>query len=149
MYKIFLLITMLTIGYQNMAEKPIQERQSNINLVLNTFTKIPEEIDGCNCKFYLSEQNEEDVENKREKYIFVNDFASIGFARINGKLEKFELKKFDDDEHSYLYSNKVYVLKIIVSAKVYKNEKSYLKADIILSKGDKMLKKDIIGSCGC
>ena len=120
-----------------------KERKKN-DLTLDVFTAFPDEIDGCSCSFYLSEEDEEN-----QKYIFVNDFVSVAFASVNGKLEQFELKKFEESKRSYLYTNGVYELEIKVTNKVYRAEKSFLEATIILTRGDKSLQKDIAGNCGC
>ena len=136
---------MLTIGYRNMTKKPVQERQRNNTLTLNTFTKIPDEIDGCGCYFYLSEKDE-----KKERYIFVNDFASVAFVSVKSKLQRFELKKHKEGSSEYLYSNGAYQLKVqITEKKTDGEESSRMKGIIILSKGKSVLHKAFVGSCGC
>jgi hypothetical protein len=152
---IFLLIIELFIGFnlefinnssQNIRKINNQPSSKNSsNFTLKTFTQIPNEIDGCGCYFYLT--NEDEI---KEKYIFINDFAEIAFVSIDGKLEKFKLIKHSEASGFYSYTNGIYQLTIeIVSKKSDGYETSRLKGIIKLTKGKQMYEKKIIGTCGC
>lgn len=120
-------------------------KKDTIDFNLNTFTTIPNEIDGCGCYFYLSKEDE-----KNGNYLFVNDFANIAFVSINSKLEKFELKEHKEASSVYIYSNGNYDLKVEITKKENEgNESSIIIGLIILSKGKSLIEKEFIGSCGC
>ena len=126
-------------------QQEFTSKKDSIDFNLNTFTTIPNEIDGCGCYFYLSKKDE-----KNEKFIFVNDFANIAFISINNKLLKFVLKEHKEAQNIYIYSNGNYVLKVDITEKENEeNETSKIKGIIILSKGKNIIKKEFIGSCGC
>lgn len=122
------------------------KQQSKLIISLNTFTNLPDEIQGCACYFYLTKRDE-----KRGEYIFVNDFAQISYISINGKLEKFNLINHSDNDDIFLYSNGLYLLKIeLLDKKGDGNEGFSTKGVLTLKKGkDTLLKKNFIGDCGC
>lgn len=121
------------------------QRNDTNDFILNTFTNIPNEIDGCSCYFYESKNDE-----NNEKYILVNDFANIAFVSINGSLERFLLKNHVDNSNIYTYENGNFILEIFLIQKEYQNnEASSVKGYIKLSRGKTIVKKEYIGSCGC
>jgi len=109
-----------------------------------TFTKIPDEIDGCSCTF---SKNQLDFNN--EKYIYANDYAEIAFISINKKLVKFKLVSMKGNVSHY--SNKDYKLRIdIKSEKPSGEESSILKGIMTLTnkQGQKTI-TNFTGECGC
>ncbi len=119
--------------------------KDSIDFSVDTFTTLPGEIDGCGCYFYLSKQDE-----KKEKYLFVNDFASIAFISINGKVEEFKLTEHAENSKIYLYSNGTYHLKVeITKEKDDGYESSVIEGVITVSKGNNVIRKSFVGSCGC
>lgn len=110
---------------------------------LDVFDSLPSEIDGCACYFYLSSEDE-----VNSRYLFVNDFAELGFISINGKVEEFILDKHEDSQ--YLYSNSQYHLSVTITEKKdAPDESSIVKGLIKLSRGDKFVEKRFVGTCGC
>lgn len=126
-------------------EKVSPLKKLSFDFSLDTFSNIPEEIDGCACYFYLSSQDE-----KREKFIFISDFANSAFISINKRIEKFELIEHKENGSIYLYSKGEYSLKVEVAKKENgASETSVMEGFIRLSKGDNAIRKDFVGSCGC
>ncbi|WP_158800617.1 hypothetical protein [Pedobacter sp. L105] len=122
-----------------------RNKKQTIDVKLGTFTDLPRDIDGCVCFFYLSKLDE-----KKGKYIFVNNFAKTGYVLLNRKLEKFDLIDYKDKVF-YLYSNGVYNLKINFETKKNISEENFsIKGDLTLLKnGSLLIKKNFIGQCGC
>ncbi len=74
----------------------------------------------------------------------------MSFVSINNKIEKINLIKHDEKKDIYFYKNESYNLKIeILKKEDGLEEESNLKGIIILSKGDNVIKKDFLGTCGC
>ncbi|GAB3924744.1 hypothetical protein GCM10028827_13200 [Mucilaginibacter myungsuensis] len=112
---------------------------------LTAFVVIPDEIDGCSCDFYLSKKDE-----KRRRYLMVNDFGNTAFVSINNKVEKIFLKEHKEGSSKYLYSNDEYEIKIEITEKIDDGEEtSLMKGIFTIIKGQTMLQKNFIGSCGC
>lgn len=123
----------------------IVEDKKALELDLTTFQKIPDEIDGCGCYFFLSKNDE-----AQNRYLMVNDFANIAFISINNKLEKFLLKEHKENSKSYLYSNANYIMKVEITEKTDGGEESSsVKGVITITKGEEEIKEYFIGSCGC
>jgi hypothetical protein len=119
--------------------------KDTIDFELQTFGDIPSEIDGCGCYFFLSKKEEAD-----KKYLFANDFASVAFVSINGKIKKFNLAEHKEGSDIYLYHSDKFVLKIEISKRTSKGEEtSIVEGVLTLSVGDKVIRKNFVGSCGC
>lgn len=159
MYKIILILTAIVFyscsnnsydnNYQLKIPTKLQQEsvliKDSIDFKINTFTDIPSEIDGCGCYFYLSKEDEQD-----KKYLLVNDFASIAFLSINGKVVKFVLKEHKENSSFYLYSNGFYKLSVEITKKEDGGiESSIIKGLIKLSKGNIVIEKKFVGFCGC
>src|ERR1700743_1796167 len=99
---IFLIITLLSA----IAPKLHNISKVQENVQLNTFTKLPKDIQGCACYFYLSKSDE-----NKSRYIMAENNADPAYISINGKMQKFKLVKFKNDLF-YLYSNGTYTLKV-------------------------------------
>lgn len=140
--KIIVVLTVLlltSVNTRGLSSYPITD------FTLDTFNNVPDEVDGCACYFYLSQQDE-----SNEKYIFINDYANLGFVSINGKLEEFELISHNKKGRTYTYSNRDYKLKIIITKESAMDvEATRMKGKIVLSKGNSYISKEITGFCGC
>ena len=104
MKKISILITILIIiACKNSSNTGGNDNKMLIeqkdSLIVGTFSKIPAEIDGCSCYFFLSEKDK-----KNEQYVCVNDFGNLAFISLNGKLEKFEMTFSDNTKKEGIYS---------------------------------------------
>ncbi|MDB5089216.1 MAG: hypothetical protein JWR09_3210 [Mucilaginibacter sp.] len=115
------------------------------SIKLNTFTELPKDVEGCVCYFYLSK-----VDETRRKYIMTEIFAQIAYISINGKMQKFNLVNFKDNLF-YNYSNGDYTLRVEFKNKIKTDSENFsIKGVMMLFKAQKMLiKKNIIGECGC
>lgn len=138
-----------SIGRKDQNTKTVKHSSSmemdSIDFTLDSFVKIPDEIDGCGCYFYLSTEDEQS-----RRFIFVNDFANVAFVSINRNIEKFELKKHDEKSNLYWYSNGVFDLKVAITKKTTKEyETTYMEGEISLSKGSRTVSKFFTGTCGC
>lgn len=110
-----------------------------------TFSVIPNEIDGCGCSFYLSEKDKKD-----NKYICVNDFANLAFVKLKGEMVKFELTEHKDSSNIYLYKSKEYTLKIeVIKKESSEYEASNIEGVITISSKEGIKKQKFIGICGC
>jgi hypothetical protein len=122
------------------------KRENPMSINLSTFTDLPKEIEGCACYFYLAKGDE-----KKERYIFVNDFAETAYISISGKLTRFNLISHSEDNNIFLYSNDKYILKVeLLNKKGDGNEGFTVKGALTLKKRKNILiKKNFIGNCGC
>jgi hypothetical protein len=115
------------------------------SIILNRFTILPKEIDGCTCYFYLSKKDEEE-----KKYIFAEDFATPGYASINGKMEKFDLVSFKNNTF-YIYSNHIYTLRIDFKKKVDTGSEAFNVEGLLTLTHNNIVivQKHVIGFYGC
>ncbi len=113
--------------------------------MLYTFTKIPKDVEGCVCYFYLTKADE-----RKNVYIMVENFAQEGYVSINGKIQKFNFISFRDMNY-YFYSNGVYNLKVEFKNKVRPESEDFRVTGVItLLKGKIVLAKiNFIGECAC
>ena len=96
---------------------------NNSNFTINSFKKLPKEIDGCSCVFSKNEK-----EYQQNEFIFVSNFDSIGFISINNKIIKLKLKNriykpntTENEDYTCIYEVKNY--KITVEIKADKTKK--------------------------
>ena len=122
----------------------IQNNASD-SIKLNTFTELPNDIQGCACYFYLSKSDE-----AKQKYIMAEIFAQVGYISINGKMQKFNLIHFKD-RLFYIYSNGTYILRVDFKNKIKNDSEDFrIRGTLTVFKGQKILvKKSIIGECAC
>lgn len=114
-------------------------------LILEPFTVLPNEIDGCGCSFYLSGNDEKD-----NKYICANDFANLAFVKLKGEMVKLELSEHKVSSNIYLYKNEEYTLKIEITKKEPSDyETSNIEGVITISSKDGVKKQMFVGTCGC
>jgi hypothetical protein len=130
-----------TDTYKN--EQKFGKGRTEEAITLDTFSILPGEIEGCSC--YLSEKDE-----KKGKYIFVNDFGKVAFVSINGKIKKFVLQK-KESENVFLYSNGLYDINVAIEKRTNDGyEGSRIIGVIKLIKGKNILVlKKFMGTCGC
>lgn len=115
------------------------------SIKLNTFTKLPNDVEGCVCYFYLSRLDE-----AKSKYIMTEIFAQIAYVSINGKMQKFKLVNFKDKAF-YIYSNGDYTLRVEFKVRAKKDDEDFKVIGVLkMYKAQKLLvKKNIFGECGC
>ncbi|MEO8173644.1 MAG: hypothetical protein ABI581_11195 [Sediminibacterium sp.] len=118
-------------------------------LSLDTFSVFPPEIDGCSCYFSNSE-----TEFKDNKYIYLNDFASISFLKINGVITKFKQVSFEIKSGSVTvakYKNENYDMVIEVIDGKQSGEETSIKTGTIklTNKKGETISRTFFGECGC
>lgn len=120
----------------------------NEQIIIDTFTKFPPEIDGCACSF-----SNNNVEFQKKKYVFVNDYGDVAFVSINGVMTQFEHKKQEilSSKHSIdIYANDNYEITIDIKQIGQKGETWQQKGILkIKSMTGKEVIKNIYGECGC
>jgi hypothetical protein len=115
------------------------------DIYLETFTDIPQEIDGCACYFFASQENRE-----KSEYIFVNDWALLAFVKINGQLVKFELQEYDEKRMIYYYTHHTDKMRVEITKKIEENYESVVVEGVIRIDTEKWhLQQKFIGDCGC
>lgn len=131
------------------SEKKIESinsiKEDLIDYSITSFSEIPKKIDGCACYFYLSKEDKD-----QGKFIYINDLAEKGYIYINKELQEFVMTEFvDSPKKKYVYKNKNYQMNIDVISEIDLPEEKEITAELTLIKGKQILKKKIIGSCGC
>jgi hypothetical protein len=127
--------------------KPNELKDNEISI--NSFSKIPSEIDGCSC-YFSNDSNE----FKLGKFIYVNDFGDISFLSINGEMIRFkqtEYKAMDSLTTVVTANSSEYELKIRIIKGRETGEESQLQTGTLTikdKKGKKAVKK-FYGECGC
>ncbi|MES2627497.1 MAG: hypothetical protein V4616_00885 [Bacteroidota bacterium] len=115
------------------------------SLTIGTFNKIPDDIDGCGCYFYLSKEDE-----LKSNYLFINDFADVAFISINQKLVRLQLEAHVESSDVYSYKSEDYTVKLEIQKRVEGGEEvSIVEGTIRVSDAKHENQKKIVGTCGC
>jgi hypothetical protein len=151
LFKFLIIGTIFISCAGNVNKNNIQAGKSEVKSIeadsvnLETFSVIPNEIDGCGCSFYLSENDKKD-----NKYICVNDFANLAFVKLKGEMVKLELTEHKDSSSIYLYKSKEYTLKIeVLKKEPSEYEASNIEGVITISSKEGIKKQKFVGTCGC
>jgi hypothetical protein len=140
----FYVLDMVHIHAQEVVKK-YQEHDTVCIMQMNSFTNIPEEIDGCSCFFSVSQE-----ELKKGCYIFVNDFASLAFVKIQGELKRFELQNHDEEYNAYYYLCNEDTMEVKILNKITCEDGSELMEGIITIKmKNDTIKQKYVGKCDC
>lgn len=122
---------------------------------LNSFKKLPKEIDGCSCIFSKTEK-----EYEQNDYVFTSNFDSIAYVSINNKILKLKLTSriykpnaVENEDYTCKYETEEYKVTIEIEAdktKKYADESWWNKGLITIEnkKGEKLSQK-FIGESGC
>ena len=130
---------------QLQAQNTVIKENNTHKIKLETFSSFPNEIDGCSCYFSISQ---EDLKGKM--YIFVNDFASLAFVKIAGKLIQFELQEHDEKHNIYYYIHDDYKMKVeIIKKTAIADELVVVDGIITIDSKKGQAKQKFIGECGC
>jgi hypothetical protein len=123
---------------------------SEIEIIIDTFSTFPPEIDGCSCYF-----SNDSKEFKKHQYIFMNDYAEITFLKINGTLTKFKQGEFKQINKVTSISkafNELYELTIQVKDGKQSGDEAWTKTGTIKlthKKSGKTITRTFYGECGC
>jgi hypothetical protein len=114
-------------------------------IYLESFTDIPQEIEGCACYFFISQEDREKLQ-----YIFVNDWALLAFVKINGQIVKFEQQEYDEKNRVYFYIHHTDKMKVEITKNIAEDYESVVVEGIITIETEKgHLQQKFIGDCGC
>ena len=124
-----------------------------LNLSLDDFKEIPEEIDGCSCYF-----SETDQKFENQEYLFVANFDSTGFVSVDKKLVKLKListerepNTFGDYDHIDVYNSEHYKVTVDIKYNKSNGDETWWNDGTVTieSKDGQKLRKNFVGECGC
>jgi hypothetical protein len=153
MKHLFLLLIILI--FSACKNEKAENNLNNSNFTLNSFKKLPKEIDGCSCVFSKNEK-----EYQQNEFIFASNFDSIGFVSINNEIIKLKLKSriykpntTENEDYTCIYEVGNYKITVEIKAdktKKYADESWWNKGLITIEnkKGEKTTQK-FIGESGC
>ncbi|KQX08878.1 hypothetical protein ASC72_04855 [Flavobacterium sp. Root420] len=148
-----IVIIILTSCQRNNFNKNISQKKntttSNSALSIDTFSTFPPEIDGCSCYF-----SNDSLEFKKEKYIYINNFAETSFLKVNGILTKFiqtDFKEIDSLNTIAKYKSGNLNMTLEVKDGKQNGDETYLKTGKIklTNNNGKTIIKAFYGECGC
>ncbi|MDN3676332.1 hypothetical protein QWY90_03290 [Flavobacterium paronense] len=122
---------------------------------INSFRKLPKEIEGCTCIF---SKTEKDYEQK--EYVFASNFDSIAFVSINNKIIKLKLKSrvckpntVENEDYTCKYETEEYKVTIEIKADKTKKDadESWWNKGVISieNKNGEKVTQEFIGESGC
>nr|WP_322624742.1 hypothetical protein [uncultured Flavobacterium sp.] len=129
--------------------KDKSEVQKKETITIESFTDLPEEIDGCSCAF-----SEDSVSYAKGLFIYGNDFAKTSFIKIDGKLVRLtETEHGKPDSLTTISKSEGAGYKVEIRATIPHTtdlEDNEMKGSITIksSKGQTVT-KTIYGECGC
>jgi len=145
---VFLLTTISVYGQKD-TNATFTKQEKVGNLTIDTFSSFPPEIEGCSCYF-----SNNPTELKKEKYIYVNDFAQTSFLKINGVMSKFtqiEYKKINKTTIIAKFKSMNYEMIIEVKDEKKSGEETSIKTGTITltDKKGNIIMRNFYGECGC
>lgn len=138
---------------QNNANKNVlkeTKESAKINsITIDTFSVFPPEIDGCSC-YFSNDSNQ----FKTGQFIYVNDFSSVSFLKINGVITKFTqtyFKKVNENKTIAKAKSSQFELILEINDGIQNGDETMLKVGIIklIDKKGKTITKTFYGECGC
>jgi hypothetical protein len=114
---------------------------------LETFKKLPPQIDGCSGLFYL-----ESVALKKGDYVFVSDLQSKAFIMIGNELTLLTIKNKNNSEGviNEIYTSGNYQIELLLKMeKILGDELWLYEGELKVSDGTSTIIKKIIGEIGC
>lgn len=117
-------------------------------IVIDTFSTFPPEIDGCACYF-----SNDETEFKKQVYIYVDNFEKTAWITLNGTLTEFELDKTEtvsEKRAVSTYKNDRFELIIDLKQTGQVEETwQFMGTMTVKSASGKELAKNLVGECGC
>ena len=115
------------------------------DICLESLTDIPKEIDGCSCAFSVSQEK-----LAKGEYVFVNDFASLAFVKVDGELKRFELQSHDEASNTYHYLYGENTMEVRITNRITCEDGSELMEGTITIRMKKgTIKQKFVGRCDC
>lgn len=118
-------------------------------LSIDTFSTFPPEIDGCSCYF-----SSDSTAFEKRVYIYMNDYGTLSFLKINGVLTKFtqtDLKKMGEKKTIMKAKSDQYEMTLESIDGIQNGDETWLKSGTIklTDKKGKTITKSFYGECGC
>ncbi|MBS1979279.1 MAG: hypothetical protein JST46_18055 [Bacteroidetes bacterium] len=135
------------------ADKAVNNESPKTKIILDSFTNIPDEIQGCSC--FYSESEDKHLKNE---YFFVAGFDSTAFISIDNKLLKLKLvstgrepNTFGDNDHTDIYKTDDYQITLDIKYLKQEGDEGWLNTGTITIQSKDGLKEIIkfYGGCGC
>ncbi len=128
--------------------QPKKESAAEPSILINTFSSIPPDIDGCSCLFSNSR---EDFKNRI--YIYADNYQDDSFININGaqtKFKRFETKQISETHTVKKFSNNNFEL-IIEMKQVGQLDETWQQEGTLklIKKSGESITRNIYGECGC
>lgn len=127
---------------------PESELSKNTGIVIDTFSDLPPEIEGCSCLF---SNNKNDFESG--KYIYADDYQGNAFISINGEMKRFTLgnsHKVSDKHFTRTWISEDFDVTLKYKQVGEIEETWQQKGTIkIKSKTGTEVAKEFYGECGC
>lgn len=119
---------------------------------LDSFKDFPEEVDGAGCYFSVTKKD-----FKKESYIFVSNYDSIAFIKMNGrfiKLHLIESKNYEPSLEQYTEKYKNDEFQVTVDFKQSNDdngdEAAIFEGSVsVKHNNEPEVKKNLYGYCGC
>lgn len=118
------------------------------NPALQSFSDLPEEIDGCSCLI-----SENSTAFRKNEYIYVDNLQNLGFVQIDGEMIKLSLDEVENDSEMEIIA-KGSNGEIDIKLDLRKSDKldyvgSYFGTLEVTPKNGKKITKSVFGECGC
>jgi hypothetical protein len=133
----------------NLEKTTSPEIITTARLVIQSFEKLPKDVHGCSCYFSKTEK-----EFRERKFIYLDDYSSLAYMKINNRLEKFTLSsreypaKSADERKVWTNENFELILELTEISLI--NESWQHTGKIILKpKIGKEISQMIYGECSC
>jgi hypothetical protein len=122
------------------SDKKIDE----VSMKLGTFTSIPDELTGCGCWFFRSNEDK-----KANKYIYI-DAGHMAMVELNGKVQTFDYK--ENINGITFYTSDKMQLEVNITKTIERTdleETVDVEGAFTITKGKEKLVQKFVGSCGC
>ena len=135
----------------NKPETNFNKAKNNNSLkLLENFTELPSNLDGCTCAYSETEEK-----YKKNEFLFVSNTDSTGYISIQNKLIKLTLEntilKKNNKNYIDIYSNDQYKVSLNIRYLKSTGEETYMNVGTIIIEDIGMVKesKEFVGECGC
>jgi hypothetical protein len=130
-------------------------KNEKTEFTINSFKKLPKEIEGCTCIFSKTEKD-----YVKKEYVFASNFDSIAFVSVNNKIIKLKLKNkvykpntVENEDYTCKYETEEYKVTIEIKADKTKpdsDETWWNKGLLIIENKDgRKLTQEFVGESGC
>ncbi len=121
-----------------------QNARSISEIRITGFTEIPDDLVGCGCFLYGSEEDE-----RKGLLIFAGDGASPAAMALNGEMTQLRYVKVGVESIELITSENIKVVVKYDERIELDSEGSRVKGTIELLNGGKVVRQNFVGYCGC